>query len=53
MTVLNVSEESSVILNRLRVEGETDEALMKRLLDYAESYMIIYGVMAETDNSAL
>ena len=53
MTVLHISEESSVILERLRHHGETDEALIKRMMDYAESFMIVYGVMAETDNSKL
>ncbi len=53
MPVISVSEAASVILERLRVQGETDEELIKRLLSYAESYMIIYGVMDETDNSKL
>ena len=53
MAVLHISEESSVILSRLRVKGESDEALMKRLLDYAESYMIVYGVIDETGNAEL
>ena len=47
VSVLNVSEETSIILNRLRSKGESDEDLIARILDYARSFMLVYGAVDE------
>jgi len=50
MPFLSLSDETHKILSRLRVKGETDEALIKRIVEYAESFMVIYGMTDEKAN---
>ncbi len=47
MTTLSISEKSNIILNRLRDKGESDEALIERVLDYARGFMVIFGMIDE------
>ncbi len=47
MTTLSISEKSNIILNRLRDKGESDEALIERVLDYARGFMVIFGMTDE------
>ena len=43
MTFLSITEEIDAVLNRLRLKDETDDALIKRIVEYARCYMIIQG----------
>jgi len=43
MTVLSITEETEAVLKRLRLKDETDDALIKRIVEYARCYMIIKG----------
>jgi len=43
MTFLSITEEIDAVLNRLRLKDETDDALIKRIVEYARCYMIIKG----------
>lgn len=44
MTVLSIKEETSESLMLLRHKGETDDALIKRILELARCYMILFGM---------
>ena len=41
--ITNVKEETYAALMRLRLEGETSDELIKRMVEYARCYMIIKG----------
>lgn len=43
MTSLSITEETYAVLRRLRLKGETDDALIKRIVEYAKCYMVIQG----------
>ena len=43
MTFLALKNETYESLKRLRLKGETDDALIKRIVEYAKCYMIIQG----------
>lgn len=43
MNSLAISDETFKALRRLRLKGETDDALIMRILEYAKCYMIIQG----------
>ena len=47
---LSIKEETSLLLRRLRRKDESDDALIKRILEYAKGYMIAYGMLDEKVN---
>ncbi len=51
MTFLSIKEETSKALRLLRHEGETDDALIKRILELARCYMILFGMEDENINA--
>lgn len=44
MTFLSIKEETSKALMLLRHKGENDDALIKRILEFARCYMILFGM---------
>ena len=44
MTFLSLSDETYEELMLMSHEGETDDALIKRILEYARCYMILRGM---------
>jgi len=44
MTFISISDETYVVLKKLRRKGETDEAMIERILEYARCYMILRGM---------
>jgi len=51
MTFLSIKEETSEDLRLLRHKGETDDALLKRILELARCYMILWGMEDEKANA--
>ena len=51
MTFLSIKEETSDDLRLLRHEGETDDALIKRIVELARCYMILFGMEDENINA--
>jgi len=43
MTFLSIKEETYAALGKLRQKDETDDALIRRIIEYAKCYMIIQG----------
>jgi len=43
MNLLSITAENYKTLSLLRVEGETDDDLIRRVVEYARCYMIIKG----------
>jgi len=44
MTFLSIKTETSKLLRLLRQPGETDDALIKRIVELARCYMILFGM---------
>ena len=44
MTFLSISDENYKALSLLRQMDETDDALVKRIVEYARCYMILRGM---------
>jgi len=44
MTFLSVKTETLEALKLLRHEGETDDALVKRIVEFARCYMVLFGM---------
>jgi hypothetical protein len=44
MTFLAIKDETAETLRLLRHKGETDDDLIKRLVEYARCYMILWGM---------
>lgn len=44
MTFLSIEDETYAVLKKLRQTGETDNALFKRIVEYARCYMILQGI---------
>lgn len=44
MTFLSIKEETSEDLMLLRHKGETDDALIKRIVELARCYMVLFGM---------
>jgi len=44
MTFLSIKEETSEALRLLRQKDETDDALIKRILELARCYMVLFGM---------
>lgn len=44
MTFLSIKEETAAVLRRLKHKGETDDDLVKRIVEYARCYMILRGM---------
>jgi len=51
MTFLSITEETYAVLKKLRQLGETDDALIKRIVEYARCYMILRGMKDEKANA--
>jgi len=44
MTFLSIKEETSESLRLLRHKGESDDALIKRIVELARCYMVLFGM---------
>ncbi len=44
MTFLSITEETAKALRLLRHKGESDDALIKRIVELARCYMILFGM---------
>ena len=44
LTFLSVKEETYEVLKRLRLKGEDDDALIRRVVEFARCYMILFGM---------
>jgi len=44
MTFLSIKEETSEALKLLRHKCETDDALVKRIVELARCYMVLFGM---------
>jgi len=44
MTFLSISDESHKALKLLRHKGESDDALIKRIVELARCYMVLFGM---------
>jgi len=44
MKFLSIKSETSEALNLLRHKGETDDALVKRIVELARCYMVLFGM---------
>jgi len=44
MTFLSVKSETLESLKLLRQQGESDDALIKRIVEYARCYMVMFGM---------
>ena len=44
MTFLSIKDETCEALRLLRHEGETDDALIKRIVELARCYMVLFGM---------
>jgi len=51
MTFLSIKDETCEALKLLRHKGETDDALIKRIVDLARCYMILFGMEDEKTNA--
>jgi len=51
MTFLSITDETNDALKLLRHKGETDDALIKRILELARCYMILFGMEDENINA--
>lgn len=49
MTFLSISEETGKSLGLLRHQGETDDDLVKRILELARAHMIVIGMEDTND----
>lgn len=43
MTFLSIGDETAEALKRLRLKGESDDALIQRILELARCYMVLIG----------
>jgi len=44
MPFLSITDETYAVLKKLRQMDETDDALIKRIVEYARCYMILQGM---------
>ncbi len=44
MTFLSIKDETSEALKLLRHKDETDDALVKRIVELARCYMVLFGM---------
>ncbi len=44
MTFLSITEETAKTLKLLRHKGEKDDALVKRIVELAQCYMVLFGM---------
>ena len=44
MTSLSIKDETYEALKLLRHKGETDDALVKRIVELARCYMVLFGM---------
>lgn len=44
MNFLSISDENYKALSLLRHKGETDDALIKRVVELARCYMVLFGM---------
>ena len=44
MNFLSIKEETYELLKRLRLKGEDDDALIKRIVELARCYMVLIGM---------
>jgi len=51
--ITNVKEETWAALMRFRLEGETGDELIKRMVEYARCYMIIRGAEGSEEKPRL
>ena len=51
MTFLSISDENYKALRLLRHKGETDDALIKRIVELARCYMLLWGMEDEKANA--
>jgi len=47
---LSLTEETLEALNLLRQESEDDDALLRRIMEYARCYMVIRGASEEAED---
>ena len=50
MKPIRIKDETYEVLNRLRLKGETDDAMIRRIVESARCYMIIQGSEEKEDN---